>query len=214
MARLNVAPTKSNQLSLQRDLELTSEGFALLDQKREILVMELMRLLDDVRRTQAELKEAQATAYETLKHATTRNGYHQMRRVAAGVRYEHRVTSSTNIIAGVRVPNIDVEEGEFASQFGFSGTDSLVDETMKAFLDLLNVVGRMAALETSVWLLARELRKTQRRVNALEYIFIPDFKETLRFIEDTLESKEMQSFFVMKLVKKRAEQRRENGAGG
>ena len=60
----------------------------------------------------------------------------------------------------------------------------------------------MAELESSVWLLARELKKTQRHVNALEHIFIPDYKETLKYVEQALESKELESFFTMKRVKK------------
>ena len=85
MARLNVAPTKSNQLSVRRDLAMASEGFGLLDQKREILVIELMRLLDRVRRVQKRLDEALAKAYATLRKAIAGNGYHRMRNVASGV---------------------------------------------------------------------------------------------------------------------------------
>lgn len=202
MARLNIAPTKSNQLNLRRDLDMATEGFNLLDQKREILVMELMRMLDRVRRTQKRLLDAEAKAYATLRKAIAHNGYHRMRRVASGVNYEHVVQTRTRVTAGVRVPEITVKPGEFASRFGFSGTDSLVDQTMRDFLDLLVVISEMAQLETAVWLLARELKRTQRRVNALEQIFIPDFSETLRYVGDVLEGKELESFFVMKLVKK------------
>ena len=205
MSRLNIAPTKSNQLSLQRDLEMATEGFNLLEQKREILVMELMRMLDRVRRVQARLREAQKTAYATLKMAVARNGYHQMKNVAGGIHYDHRVRTHTQITAGVRVPILDVELGEFSSQFGFAGTDSLVDDTMQDFLNLMKVIAEMAELETAVWLLARELKRTQRRVNALEQIFIPDFQDTLRYIRESLESKELESFFVLKMIKKKLE---------
>ena len=205
MARLNIAPTKSSQLTVRRDLAMAAEGFSLLDQKREILVMELMRLLDRVREVQAEVKAKQDRAYATLKKAITQNGYHRMRNIAAAIRYEHKIQVATRVAAGVRVPDIQVTHSEFTSQFGFSGTDSLVDQTMKDFLDLLTAVSVMAQLETTVWLLARELKKTQRRVNALEQIFIPDFRDTLKYIGDFLEGKELESFFVMKMVKKSLE---------
>lgn len=211
MSRLNVAPTKSNQLNLKRDLAMASEGFTLLEQKREILVMELMRLLDRAREVQREVDAARQRAYDTLKKAIARNGYHRMKNIAAGIQYEHTVTSSTRITAGVRVPEIEVQSGSFRSQFGFAGTDSLVDQTMAEFLELLTAVGRLAELETAVWLLARELKKTQRRVNALEQIFIPDFKDTLRYIGESLESKDLESFFIMKMVKKKL-QRKAQGA--
>lgn len=78
MPRLNIPPTKSNQLKVQRDLEMATEGFNLLDQKREILVMELMRLLDRVRRVEKKLEETRNNAYNVLKTALAKNGYNQM----------------------------------------------------------------------------------------------------------------------------------------
>jgi V/A-type H+-transporting ATPase subunit D len=203
MSRLNIAPTKSNQLSLRRDLGMATEGYNLLEQKREILVMELMRLLEHVRRTQAELQERQRAAYETFRKAVTSNGYYRMCSVAGAVAYDHSVQSGTRVVAGVRVPQLAFTHGSFRSQFGLSRTDSLADLTMQEYLNLLPVVSRMAALETAVWILARELKKTQRRVNALEQIFIPNFRDTLRYIVESLESKELESFFVLKMIKTR-----------
>jgi V/A-type H+-transporting ATPase subunit D len=205
MSRMNVAPTKSNQLVMKRDLAMATEGFNLLEQKREILVMELMRLVDRVRTVQAEVDQHRQRAYETLRKAIARNGYNRMRSIGAGIHYEHKVRSDTLVTAGIRVPSITIEPGAFSSQFGFAGTDSLVDQTMRDFLTLLEAVGRLAELESAVWLLARELKKTQRRVNALEQIFIPDFKDTLGYIRDVLEGKDLESFFMMKMVKRNNE---------
>ena len=206
MPKLNVPPTKSNQLRLQDDLKMASEGFSLLDQKREILVMELMRLMDRVRRAQKRLDSARTKAFTTGRKAITKNGYHRMRRVANGIHYDHSVSVRTRIVAGIRLPDITTESGELTRQFGLAQTDSLVDATMVDFLDLLDAIGEMAQLETSVWLLARELKKTQRRVNALEQIFIPDFEDTLRYIGETLESKELEAFSMMKMIKARREE--------
>ncbi len=213
MSRLNVPPTKSTLLTLRRDLAVAAEGFSLLDQKREILVMELMRLLDRIREVQAEVDARRRRAYNTLRKAVARNGYHRMRNIAAGIHYEHRVTSGTRVTAGVRVPRIAIETGQFSSQFGFAGSDSLVDQTMQDFLALLEAVARQAELESTVWLLARELRKTQRRVNALEQIFIPDFQETLKYVGDVLAGKDLDAFFVMKLVKRNNEAKARAGEG-
>jgi V/A-type H+-transporting ATPase subunit D len=207
VSRLNVPPTKSSQLRLREDLDMASEGFALLDQKREILVLELMRLLEHVRQAEKALEAAKQKAYETLRKALAQNGSNRMQRVASGISYDHAVQVHTRVVAGVRIPQISVQHGQFRLQYGFSDTDSLVDETMRDFLELLNAVGEMARLETAVWLLARELKKTQRRVNALEQIFIPDFRDTLHYISETLESKELEAFTIMKIVKSRREGR-------
>lgn len=213
MSRLNIAPTKSNQIALKRDLAMATNGHQLLEQKREILVMELMRLMGRVQQVQRDLDERSARAYATLRRALAYNGYRQMRNVASGVSYDHDVKVSTRVAAGIRVPAITVHSGVFHSQYGLADTDSLVDQTMADFLALSEAAGRLAELETAVWLLARELKKTQRRVNALEHIFIPNYKDTLRFIVDQLEGKELDSFFTMKLVKKRLERASEEDRG-
>ena len=205
MSRLNIAPTKSNQIALKRDLAMASQGFSLLEQKREILVMELMRLLDKVKEIQREMYVRSQKAYATLRQALAHNGYNHLCNIADGIHYEHSFKSGTRVTAGVRVPTLTVQQGDFHSQFGFASTDSLVDQTMEDFLMLTETAGKLAELETAVWLLARELKKTQRRVNALEHIFIPNYKDTLHFIGESLEGKELDSFFTMKMIKKRLE---------
>lgn len=209
MARLNIAPTKSNQLNLKRDLDMASEGFTLLEQKREILVMELMHLLNQVKQIQGELEKRRKAAYVTLRRAVAQNGYARLRKIASGIRYDHQVRTDHKITAGVRTPLIEVRHGELHAQYGFVGTDSLADQTMRDFLSLLEIIGKVAELENTIILLARELKKAQRRVNALEHLFIPNFKETLRFIAEVLEGKELDSFFSLKMVKKNLEKQAE-----
>ncbi len=205
MGRLNVAPTKSVQLNLKRDLEMATEGYDLLNQKREILVMELMHLLQRVEKLQKALDEKRGGAYATLRKAIAQNGYMHLDNVAAGVQYDHKIQVETHLTAGFHTPTMTPVHGKFQSQFGFAATDALVDETMKEFLEMLELICQLAELETTVMLLARELKKTQRRVNALEHIFIPDYKATLHYIEGSLESKELDSFFTSKMIKKRLE---------
>ena len=205
MSRLNVAPTKSVQLNLKRDLEMATEGYNLLEQKREILVMEMMRLLDRLQVVGRELSERRESAYRTLRRAIAQNGQLHLRNVASGIHYEYDVELSSTLIAGFRAPRIRMEHSDFHSQYGFAGTDALVDATMQQFLQLMDDISALAELETTVLILARELKKTQRRVNALEHIFIPDYKETLHYIGESLESKELDSFFTSKMIKKRLE---------
>ena len=69
---------------------------------------------------------------------------------------------------------------------------------------MVQKIPELSRLETSVWRLAVELRKTQRRVNALQYIFIPDYVETISFIQSSLEEREREEVFRLKLLKHRA----------
>ena len=203
MPKLNMAPTKSNQLALRRQLALASQGFNLLEQKREILVMGLMRLMDRVKAMQVEVEERTEKAYRALRFALVRHGYHDTRNIASTIHYDHDIRITTHVTAGVRTPAITMTQGEFTPQFSFAATDSTIDKTMAEFLELSKTMARLAEMESSVWLMARELKKTQRRVNALEHIFLPEYKETLHYISESLESKELDTFFSMKMIKKK-----------
>jgi len=203
MPRLNVPPTKSSQLNLKRDLNMATEGHTLLEQKRELLVMEIMRLLDSARQIEAELQSRQKQAYASLRSSLARNGSLALQNVASGIQDSHDVTHETRATAGIRTPSLQVTLGEGRPQYGFAGTDSTMDQMRRDFLALLEIVGKQAELETTIWLLARELKKTQRRVNALEHIFIPNYQDTLHYIAESLEGKELESFFTMKMIKKK-----------
>lgn len=209
MTKLNIAPTKSNQLSLKEDLHTVTEGFSLLDQKREILVMELMHLLDDARELQKKMEIAQDTALESLKEAMAYNSYNQLKAVANASNFQHKTNVKSKIVAGIRIPEITVEHSKFSPQFGLMTTDSTLDKTMKDFTELMHIIGEIAQLETSIWLLAEELKKTQRRVNALEQIFIPDYQDTLHFINETLESQELEAFALLKIIKQRKDKKKD-----
>ena len=210
MAKLNIAPTKSNQIAMKHNLALATQGFNLLEQKREILVMSLMRLMDRVQAMQQEVEERTQKAYRSLKYALVRNGYHNTRNIAATIRYDHDIRISSHVTAGVRIPDITMVQDDFKPQFSFASTDSSIDRTMQDFLELAKTMAKLAEMENSVWLMARELKKTQRRVNALEHIFLPEYRETLHSINEAIEGKELETFFSMKMIKKKLEQK-DNG---
>ena len=87
--------------------------------------------------------------------------------------------------------------------FGIAGTSAHSDLTMQRFGRALERLGELAELENAVLRLARELRKTQRRCNALSKIFIPNYTETIGYITSSLEERERESFVIMKMIKDR-----------
>jgi V/A-type H+-transporting ATPase subunit D len=89
-------------------------------------------------------------------------------------------------------------------------TNASLDEASASFREVLTQIAQLSQLMTAVWRLAVELRKTQRRVNALQYIFIPDYEETIAFIQSSLEEREREEIFTLKLFKNRAEKAAES----
>ncbi len=203
MARMDVAPTKSNHLRLKRELETVSEGYEHLDQKRKILTMELVRYLESAKRIQKESLEKLGESYASLKRAMLRNGQRKIREQSLDIEYSHTLEVRAVQVVGLRIPTVFFKPDDFKVRYSLSQTSATFDEAMKRFLECLEMVARLAEIENAVIILATEVKKTQRRVNALEKIFMPSYEETIKFIEDTLEGKDQETFYILKMVKNR-----------
>ena len=203
MGRYDIPPTKSSLFSVKEQLTIAQEGYELLEQKREILVMELMRMVEEVKLLERDLDKRLASSYGSLRLMMARMGRHNAAGVSSGIEFEYTVREKFGKLMGIPLPTIDVDMPRVELKYSFMNTDSACDATMIEFLELLKLISRMAEIRTMVWRLAKEVRKTQRRVNALEKIVIPDVKDTRKFIEGVLEEREREVFFVQKILKAR-----------
>lgn len=203
MAKLNVAPTKSSYLELSSQLASAREGYELLEQKRQILVYELMSRLGRARDAERRLAAALAPAFAALRDATLDIGSAAMDRAALGVALDHRVDLATQTLIGISLPSVTPLTALLSAQFGVGGTSSRTDTALRRFVEVLPLLAETAELENSVIRLARELRKTQRRCNALSKVFIPDYSETIDYIQSSLEERERESFIIQKMIKDR-----------
>ncbi|HZK20322.1 MAG TPA: V-type ATP synthase subunit D [Treponemataceae bacterium] len=201
MARLNIAPTKSNLLMLNQQLEISQEGYDLLEQKREILVMELMRMVEQVKILERDIDKIIETAYPALKNMLMAVGGDRVERIAKAVRYDFRLTRKPVTAAGMLFSSIEVELPERQLFYSFMDSFSDSDKVMEDFFSLLKLLTKMASIRTMVWRLATEVKKTQRRVNALDKKVIPETRKTKEYIESSLEERERDNIFVLKALK-------------
>ena len=203
MAKLNIAPTKSNLLSLKEQLAVSTEGYDLLEQKREILVMELMHLVERVKLLERDMDKCIAKAYPALKRMLLAMGGERAERLAMAVDYKFEITKKPVVIGGMNFTTIDVNLPKRELFSSFMGTTADNDEVMADFFELLSLLTQMASIRTIVWRLAMEVKKTQRRVNALDKMVIPQNRETIKYIEGVLEERERDNVFVLKALKGR-----------
>lgn len=202
MPKLNVPPTKSNLLALKRQLAFAEEGYDLLEQKRQILILELMSRLELAREAESRVEESNRIAHAALRDAELDVGSDALERAAVGVRMNHSAMLSSQPLMGLRIPRVEQQVERSVVQFGFVGTSASTDRAMKQFVELLPLIAELAELENAVIRLARELRKTQRRCNALSKIFIPAHRETIAYITASLEEREREFLTVHVLKKK------------
>ena len=203
MAKLNVAPTKSNLLSMKEQLTVSKDGYDLLEQKREILVMELMHMVEKVKLLEHRIDDLIAKAYPSLKNMLMQFGGDRVEQMADAVKYDFVMKDKPATIAGMTFPTIDITLPEKQLFYSFMGTSSSCDQVISYFFELLKLLTDMASIRTIVWRLAREVKKTQRRVNALDKMVIPQSQETVRYIESVLEERERENVFVLKALKNR-----------
>ena len=189
MAKLNVPPTKSNLLKLRRELVFAHEGYEMLEQKRQILVLELIGMVEAAKRAQAEVQEKMARAFLCLREALIRNGTIRLEADAAAPRAEHGANVTTRSLMGIYLPTVAAEHPPLAPAVSLLAGNPSLDDATVAFASALESIDRLAEIENSVFRLAREVRKTQRRVNALEKIFIPSYEGNIAFITAALEER-------------------------
>jgi V/A-type H+-transporting ATPase subunit D len=203
MAKLKVAPTKSSYLTLTRQLTFAREGYDLLEQKRQILVFELMSRLARARDAQRRIARAMDEAFQALREALLDIGSDALDRASLAVLPGYELRMADQSLMGLRVPQVAVELQPPGAQYGVGGTSARTDEAMRRFTEALKILAELAELENAVLRLARELRKTQRRCNALSKVFIPDYSETISYILSSLEERERESFVILKMIKDR-----------
>ncbi len=204
MSRLNVPPTRSNLLRIKQELELAREGYEILDKKREVLTAELVHMAHDAEALQRQMWKLLEQAYRALEKARLTMGQERVEWAALAVNKTVEVQVSCRGVMGVPIPLIEAHGAPPEMPYSLGDTMATLDEASAAFREVLQRIPDLAELMTSVWRLARELRKTQRRVNALQHIFIPDYEETLAFIESALEEREREETFRLKRLKSKA----------
>jgi V/A-type H+-transporting ATPase subunit D len=203
MAREQIAPTKSNLIKVKERLNTALEGYDLLEQKREILVMELMHKVEQVKMLEKDLDQKIAGAYPSLKRMLVALGRERADKLSRNIHYNYEMTEKKVSVAGMNLPAMEIRLPSVELKYSPANSFAECDETVIEFFGLLKTLTELAGVRTVAWRLAREVRKTQRRVNALEKMVIPTARETRVYIESALEEKDRDAFFTGKMLKKR-----------
>ena len=200
---VNVSPTKSKLIETKKSLALAKEGHTLLDKKRNVLIREMMRLIDSAREVQENMEKIFAQAYASLQRANLSIGIEHVEEVGLAIKEVTNLSIRLKSIMGVEIPEISDISEEIEPSYGFVKTNANLDRAYKSFKRALSLIAKLAEIETTVYRLAREIKKTQRRVNALENVLIPQYEETVKFIESYIEETERDDFFRMKRLKQK-----------
>lgn len=195
-----VFPTKNNLINTQRSLALAKLGYDLMDRKRNILLRELMLKIEDAKSIRTDVDKTYAKAYSALQIAQITLG--KCDYSAKSVPEENGLFMDYRSVMGVELPSVVLEPQARDLYYGLDLTNSLLDEAYDSFNEAKILTAKLAETESCILRLADAIKKTQKRTNALENIIIPRFKDTVKYITDSLEEKDREDFSRLKVIKK------------
>jgi V/A-type H+-transporting ATPase subunit D len=198
----NISPTRINLIQTKKTLNLAESGREVLERKRDILLRDLRGSIFDAEQTRAQLLEALAKAYQSLREANMSKGSDTIANVALGSSYESSFLVNCRSIMGVTVPVIEFQGvRDPKPDYGYANTSAELDKAFKEFFNVLTLLADLAMAEGITFQIANDVRRTQRRVNALNHVLIPRYRNTAKWIELVLEEKEREEFVRTKRIK-------------
>lgn len=196
-------PTKGNLILAKNSLALSRQGFELMDKKRNILIRELMELIDQATDIQREIDQTFTGAYQALQKANMQMGIHEVETLSLNVPVEESITIKRRSVMGTEIPKVEYEKRDLKPSYSFYGTKMALDEACQKFQKVKELTIRLAQVETSAYRLAYNIKKTQKRANALQNITIPKYQALTKSIQESLEEKEREEFTRLKVIKKK-----------
>lgn len=208
MPGTDIKATRMDLLKLKKKINLASKGHKILKEKRDALVSEFFSLIDELKEKRKILEANLADAYKAIILAEGVSGYGEVERAADSTVPIGEIGHKTQNIMGIKVPNfIFAEEEKKTKGRGYSllSTSVEVDRAAKIFEESLKLLIKLAEKEAAATKLAEEIKKTKRKVNALERILIPKLQSDVTYITMRLEEMERENFSRLKVIKKRIE---------
>ena len=207
MALRDIKPTRSELINIKRRIKLSERGYNILKMKRDGLILEFFKVLQQAKDSRGALAERYEHAMEMIALAETVEGAIGVKAAAFSASDNPAISLKSKNIMGVVVPEIEassVRKGVLDRGYGMLGTSAVIDETAEAFEDLLEAVIEAAEIETTMKRLLDEIESTKRRVNALEFKVIPELSEARDFIKMRLDEMEREELFRLKKIKARS----------
>ena len=195
-------PTKGNLMLAKNSLALAHQGYDLMDKKRNILLKELMSLIDEAKDIQEEIDQTFTKAYACLQRANIEHGISKVRELAFTVPIEDSIRIQTRSIMGTEIPHVKYDAKQNDLTYSFSTTRESIDIAREAFREVKDLTIKLSMVENAAYRLATNIKKTQKRANALKTITIPMYSNLVYTISNALEENEREEFTRLKVIKR------------
>lgn len=197
----NTFPTKGNLILAKNSLALAKQGYELMDKKRNILIKELMELIARASSIQSEINSTFTGAYAALQKANIDNGITFVEEIANTIPIDDSIRIKTRSIMGTEIPLVE-NSPDYLPVYSFNQVSTSLDDARRQFEKVKQLTIELSMVENSAYRLAANIKKTQKRANALKNITIPSYTQLVSSITNALEEKEREEFTRLKVIKR------------
>ena len=192
MALMNVNPTRMELGKLKTGLATASRGHKLLKDKQDEMVRQFMLIIRHNQDLRREIEAELASIMKKFSTAQLTMSYAGLMEALMVPSKSAKVTTSVKNIMSIKCPTVEFanDGGEIDLTYGFVFTPSELDGAILSLSALLPKLLELAQVEKTCDMLANEIEKTRRRVNAIEYVMIPNYQETIHFVTMKLDDAE------------------------
>jgi len=205
---IRVRPTKIELIKLRRRLSLASRIQKIVKDRLSILMLEFLQIAKETAAAREKLLVEFSETYKALSIAAGYHGYIALEKEFIATEQDLGIITGSRNIAGARVPSFELKEAERAiKRYSLVDTSSWLDQTAQLSGKCLEAIVMLAELQSSLELLGREINRTKRIVNALEYLIIPGLQATIKYLYMKFEERDREEKSRLKRVKVLLEQR-------
>ncbi len=187
--------SRTELLKLKEEIKFLKDGKAIFEEKRNILLKEVMSIVDDIEKKRKELNTKVLEGYKILSKAIMEVGEEKLLKESSG-KEKISLNVEEQVFAGVVVPKVSFEFKKEVEIERGEGIFSKLSE--KIFREVVELILEIAELEMKGWRIAEEIKKTTIRINAIENFYLPNYKEQAKKIEEELEESERNSIALLK----------------
>ncbi len=209
----NVSATRMNLLSLKHQAGLARQGVDLLKRKRDALVMEFFNVVKQTLQSRQNLTEAMTKSYQELALTKAIEGSDAVESMAMAGSRQIRLENELRNVWGVKVPEFLEEKWKrspLERGCSPSALSARMHRTAVSFEEVSSLLVKIASIEVRLRRLGLEIKKTTRRVNALEQVILPTMAQHIRFIRGVIEQREREDTFRLKKIKLKLERKKES----
>jgi len=190
MAR-RVNPTRIELSRLKKRLSTANRGHKLLKDKQDAMVREFMAIVRKNKALRDTIEEELVRIMKKFASAKLKMSYEGIIEALMVPSKEVDISIGSKTVMNIKLPTISYEdEGKVDLTYGFAFTPSELDDTVLSLSKLLPKLVELAHIEKSTNMLAKEIEKTRRRVNAIEYVMVPEIEDNIRYIANKLDENE------------------------